>query len=100
MVYTFIPALYYLPIQGSELTNATNRFFGHYRGIPTPYVVIIASGVATPTPGENAPTLSQLAVADAGSGRNGRAIFVGGVAYTVTAGEKTILEAAGYSVTS
>ena len=37
--------------------------------------------------------------ADSGSGEAGKAIFHGGQTYTVTAGEDTILSAAGYTVT-
>lgn len=79
--------------------------------IPTPYVVIITGGVATPSPGVVSPSVHDIkgnpevpnatasyTGADAGSGDDGRAVFTGGRTYTVTAGEETILLAAGYTM--
>jgi len=98
MAYTFTPATYFTPFRVESGVEADERLLRFYDGIPTPYVVIITSGVATTSPGDVAPTIEALAAADAGSGRGGKAIFVGGTTYTVTAGEHTILEAAGYTV--
>lgn len=79
--------------------------------IPTPYVVLITGGVATPYPGVVSPTVHDIkgnaevsnatvsySGADAGSGDAGLAVFTGGRTYTVTAGEETILLAAGYTM--
>ena len=79
--------------------------------IPTSYSVLITSGVATPYPGIASPSVHQIkgnaevpnatasfAGADAGSGNDGLAYFSGGITYTVTSGEETILVAAGYSM--
>jgi hypothetical protein len=73
------------------------RYFAD--GIATQRVVIITSGVANASPGYATATVDQFNNADAGSGENGLAVFRGGVTYTVTAGEDTILTAAGYTVT-
>jgi len=66
---------------------------------PVGYTVIITDGVASALPGRTVPTTAELAAADAGSGDGGKAVFSNGVTYTVTAGEQTILETAGYTVT-
>lgn len=72
--------------------------FRRLPGIPTGLAVLIIDGVATPTPGLTTVTTDQEASADAGSGDAGKAYFTAGRTYTVTAGEKTILETAGYTV--
>ncbi len=85
-----------MPIPKRIAHDALWRF---YDGIPVGYTVLIVSGVASVHPGLAAPTEEQLAGADAGSGHNGLAAFIGGITWTVTAGEDTILTAAGYTVT-
>lgn len=72
------------------------RFY-NYRDVG--YHVLITSGVATPSPGRVGPQSSEIDAADAGSGENGKAWFRGGITYTITAGEDTILQAAGYTTT-
>lgn len=67
--------------------------------IATGYSVLITGGVATASPGRISPTAGDIAAADAGSGEGGKAWFRGGITYTVTSAEQTILEAAGYTVT-
>lgn len=71
----------------------------HYQ-FPVGYSVLITGGVATPSPGRTVPTQSDIDAADDGSGFGGKAAFIGGRTYTVTSAEKTILEAAGYTVTA
>ena len=66
------------------------QLFRHYRGTPSGYTVLIESGVATPYPGMLAPTPDRIRAADA--------YFRGGCTHTVTAGEQTILQTAGYTV--
>ena len=63
------------------------------------YSVLISGGVATPYPGRTGPSQADIDAADAGSGVGGKAAFLGGRDYEITAGEQTILEAAGYTVT-
>ena len=60
--------------------------------------VLITGGVASVYPGVVSPSQDDINAADAGSGMGGKAAFIGGRTYTVTAGEQTILEAAGYTV--
>jgi hypothetical protein len=71
----------------------------YYGGREVEYVVIITSGAANASPGSVSPTVAQKNAADSGSGENDKGIFYGGRTYTVTAGEDTILTAAGYTVT-
>ena len=59
-------------------------------GAPVGYTVLIESGVATPYPGMSAPPPNRI--------RNADAYFGGGRNHTVTEAQKTILEAAGYTV--
>jgi hypothetical protein len=99
---TFAPTTYDVPKIPEE--NAPHhplyslwRYFSD--GIPTSYVVVITSGAANASPGYATPSVDQLRNADTGSGEAGKAIFHGGQTYTVTAGEDTILTAAGYTVT-
>ena len=63
------------------------------------YSVLITGGVASTYPGVVTPSGDDITAADAGSGMGGKAAFIGGHTYTVTAGEQTILQAAGYTVT-
>jgi hypothetical protein len=76
-------------------THSMWRYFTD--GIPREYVVIITSGVANASPGYATPSVAQFNNADSGSGENGKAIFRGTNTYTITAGEDTILQAAGYT---
>lgn len=95
---TFTPPTYNMPLNDEQANHVS--LWRHYQGvIPTSYSVLITSGVATPTPGRVSPTAGDIADADSGSGEGGKAWFRGGIAYTVTSAEQTILEAAGYIVT-
>jgi hypothetical protein len=69
--------------------------------IPYGRTVIITSGVAAPLAAEGPRTFTpdDHIAADTGSGEAGQAVFRGAHTYTVTAGEDTILTAAGYTVT-
>lgn len=93
---TFAPPTYNKPIPREKAHDALWRYFD---GIPVGYTVLITSSAASTYPGLVAPTEDVLAAADAGSGHNGKAAFIGGHSYTITSGEQTILEAAGYTVT-
>jgi len=76
-----------------EVLNPKNRpdtgilRFKHSRG----WTVLITDGAATPTPGIASPSPAAVAASTSA--------FVGGHVYTVTSGERTILESAGYTVT-
>lgn len=100
------------------MTPGQRGLWRWYDGIPTPYVVIITAGVACPSPGYVAPTPDQVLAADGAivgdifyltyygdaysldpaSGRDGKAIFVGGRTYSITDEEAASLIAAGYTV--
>ena len=80
------------PQQGSDMW----RF---YRQLPIGYHVLIESGAATASPGRTDVTTEDIDDADSGSGEGGKAWFRGGLTYTVTSAEDTILTAAGYTVT-
>lgn len=77
-----------------------NELGRHGLSFPRSYTVIIADGVATAAPGASGlvDPDSIYDIADAGSGEAGLAVFLHGKTYTVTAGEVTILEAAGHTV--
>lgn len=62
------------------------------------YSVLITDGVATTYPGKTVPTTAEILAADSGNGDGGRAMFSNGATYLVNEDEKTILEAAGYTV--
>lgn len=95
MAFQFTPPTYNIPYKREGKYN----LWRWYDGPPVGYTVLIVSGVASELPGRVSPTTDELEAADSGSGWNGKAVFLGGRAgYTVTAGEKTILEAAGYTV--
>lgn len=114
---TFTPDTYGVALndetQGGE--GPRHSMWRHY-GLPiqTSYKVIIRSGVANPSPGSKSPNymteivgnaevdnaVASYAAADAGSGDDGRAVFQGGITYTITAGEDTILKAAGYTTST
>ena len=83
------------PETGREKRHSLMRFYT----FKSAYTVLITSGVATPSPGRTVVPTSEITGADAGSGEHGRAVFIGGNTYTVTAGEGTILTTAGYTVT-
>jgi hypothetical protein len=85
------------PIGGVEHGHPDQTLWRYYVGIPTGYSVLITSGAASTFPGILNPTTDQINGADSGSGDNGKAAFIGGRTYTITAGEKTILDAAGYT---
>ena len=70
-----------------------------FDGFRTARIIIITGGVATPSPGNATATADEYANADVGSGQDGKAIWHSQPdAYTVTAGEGTILTTAGYIV--
>ena len=98
---TFSPPTYKIPInpetQGGE--GAEHSLWRQYLGvIPVGYSVLITSGTATTYPGVASPSADDVAAADTGSGEGGLAWFRGGIEYTITSAEKTILEAAGYVI--
>jgi len=68
-----------------------------YRQLPIGYHVLIESSVVSASPGLTSITTEDVDDADSGSGEGGKAWFRGGLTYTITAGEKTILDAAGYT---
>ena len=93
---TFTPPTYEAYLR-SYPGHPSYRLWRYYDGIYTGYAVLITSGVATPLPGLATPSQDQIDAADSGSGEAGIAYFAGGHgAYTITSGEKTILDAAGY----
>lgn len=95
MAYEFSPPTYNQPWIRDHPTHGLLRF---YDGFPVGYSVLINSGVASTHPGVSTPSLDDINDADDGSGTGGKAAFLGGHIWTVTAAEKTILETAGYSV--
>ena len=97
---TFTPPTYFMPWGPENAAGFGEKWslWRHYDGIPTGYVVLITSGVATASPGRASVTTDEILAADSGSGDDGRAHFRGGIGYAVTTAEKTILEAAGYTV--
>lgn len=100
---TFTPDTYTIPLNDESQGGHGERYsmWRHYQGvIPTGYSVLITSGTATASPGRVSPSADDIANADSGSGEGGKAWFRGGITYTVTAAEQTILEAAGYTVSA
>ena len=92
---TFTPATYTVPIlpetQGGE--KPEHSMWRHYQGvIPVGYVVLIEDGTATQY---GSVTTTQTNNCDAGSGEGGKAYFRGGITYTVSDAELTILQNAG-----
>ena len=86
-----------LNMERGSLAWRLHRFYG---GGQKEYSVFIEGGVATTYPGKAGYTMADVNSADAGSGYGGRAAFVGGFIWDeITAGEQTILEAAGYTLT-
>lgn len=91
---TFTPTTYKGRIhQGPKRFNVWR--FTNWRDVG--YNVFITGGVATATPGVIGPEADTIAAADDGSGEGGKAWFRGGITYTITAAEETILQAAGYT---
>lgn len=105
MAFEFTPPTYqahYVPwarMSVEQRAKSHNRLYRFYDNT-TAYSVLIAGGVASTYPGIQAPRQSDIDDADSGSGIGGKAAFLGGRTYTVTASEKTILENAGYTVTT
>lgn len=65
------------------------RLWKHYDGIYTGYAVLITSGVASIFPGVATPSQDDINASSS--------YFGGGRTHTITSGEKTILDAAGYT---
>lgn len=85
---------------GVERNTPAWRLYRFFDGPTKVYSVFIEGGVATTFPGRAGYTMADVNAADVGSGYNGRAAFIGGFIWDeITAGEQTILEAAGYTVT-
>ena len=101
--YTFTPGTYNQAITGKEehtLSRDHVSMWRHYGGmIPVGYSVLITDGVATASPGRVSPSIDNIKDADSGSGDDGRAVFTRGSTYTITSSERTILLAAGYTIT-
>lgn len=101
---TFTPPTRTIPLnpetQGGE--GAQHSMWRHYQGvIPVGYSVLITSGVATPSPGIVSPLTTAIAAADAStSGEGDVAWFRGGIQYTITSAEDTIIKAAGYTTST
>ena len=85
----------FLPEPGSTEFAGLMR---HY-DFPVGYSVLITGGTADPYPGRTVPTPEAVSNADPVSGENVKGVFLGVREYTVTGGEQTILQAAGYTVT-
>ena len=100
--YVFVPPVRYAGGDGFERSKVSggcipHPFWKHYGSRFTlGYSVFITDGVGTPYPGRMVPSADQIRAADSGSGEGGRAWFRGGLSYTITAPERTILVAAGY----
>lgn len=95
MAFQFTPPTYEHPYASPRGLGDLWRFYG---GFAAGYSVLITSGAASTYPGTIAPGMDDVNAADAGSGYGSRAAFIGGRTYAVTSSEKTILEAAGYTV--
>ena len=95
MAYTFTPPTYNTPWRSPRQRGDLWRF---YDGVVTGYSVLITGGVASTYPGVVSPSTDDINAADSGSGMASKGAFIGGRTYTVTAGEKTILEDADYTV--
>jgi hypothetical protein len=89
----------YFAHRRAETVNHSERFslWRYFDGVPTEYVVIITSGVASPAPGRTSPSVDDINDADSGSGEQGLAVFRGGRLYEITGAENVILTTAGYT---
>lgn len=94
----FTPPTFKQPFNPESQDHPKYSLWRWYAGYNTPYSVLITDGVATPYPGTVSPTIADTANADAGSGEGGQAWFRGGITYSVTSAEETILVAAGYTI--
>ena len=109
----FTPETFTTPLNDETVGHGKRySLWRQYAGvIPTPYVVLITSGVANDSPGTVSPSVHMIkgnaevpnatahyTGADAGSGDASLAVFTGGITYTVTATEEAILVAAGYAM--
>ena len=100
---SFTPTTYDGPsrMAGPELNHRSigTDMWRHFRQLPIGFHVLITAGVATASPGRTDVTTSDIEDADLGSGEGGQAWFRGGLTYTVTDAEDTILTTAGYTIT-
>lgn len=97
----FTPETYGKPILPETQGGETEEYsmWRHYgTPIQVGYSVLITGGEATPSPGTVSPTNGDCNAADTGSGEGGLAWFRGGITYTVSDAEETILVAAGYTM--
>ena len=70
----------------------------YFRQLPVGFHVLITSGSANASPGARDVTTEELENADSSDGgEGGKAWFRGGLSYTITSAEETILQAAGYT---
>jgi hypothetical protein len=76
-----------------------NRLGDYGVAFPVGLVVWIADADDAVTETQSIRDPEDIDLAKAGSGDFGKAIFRRGLAYTITAGEETILNAAGYTTT-
>lgn len=90
---TFTPDTY----KGHIKTDGAPRLWSRMNWRDVGYNVLITGGVANATPGVQSPEADTIASADSGSGEGGKAWFRGGITYTITGTEDTILQAAGYT---
>lgn len=93
---TFTPPTYEQGFLAEPGSNQAQGLMRHY-DFNVGYSVLITGGTATPYPGRTVPSTDDINAADPGSGIGGRAAFLGGRTYTITSGEETILQAAGYT---
>ncbi len=92
---TFKPPTYeqvFNPEPGATDRSGLMRYY-HF---PVGYSVIITNGQVTAYPGTTTPTQAEIDAADVGSGYGGKAVFIGGHVYEITASEANLLTNAGY----
>jgi len=114
---SFTPPTYTIPINPETEGGEPERYsmWRHFGSpIPVGYVVLIRSSVASTYPGLKSPNyMTQITgnaeysnaeasytACDSGSGEGGLAYFRGGIEYTITAAEDTIIKAAGYTTST
>lgn len=90
MAFQFTPPTYDQARKTPKMTQRQRRLWRFYDGHAAGYSVLITDGVASTYPGVVAPEQDSIDAATS--------YFQGGHTYTVTAAEKTILEAASYTV--